>query len=442
MVYALRGKTLTFKADPFAVDPQDSVDFHEDGAVIVNDGQIVAVGPADQVLKQHPGLAVTHYSGDLIMAGFVDCHTHFPQMDVIASYGKQLIDWLSTYTFPAELKFANAEYAAQLAPLFLDECLRNGTTTISAYCTVHPQSVDALFTAAAARGMAIAAGKVMMDRHAPAGLLDTAQSAYDDSKALIERWHGNGRATYVVSPRFAPTSSPEQLHAARTLWREHPGTLMQTHVSENRDEIDWVRTLYPDCTDYVGVYEKFGLLGPGANLGHAIHLSAREIAAILDSGTGISHCPTSNLFIGSGLFDLAGLRATGRPIPVGLATDIGGGSSFSMFATMRAAYEIAQLRGFALHPARAFWLATQGSAQVMHMADRIGNLAPGYAADMVVINLQSHRLMAHRVAQARDIGDVLFAHMILADDRAIRATYVAGQLVHSEHSSKNALRPA
>ena len=302
--------------------------------------------------------------------------------------------------------------------------LRNGTTTVSSYCTVHPRSADAFFAAANKRDMRVAGGKVMMDRNAPPGLLDTPQSGYDDSKALIARWHAKGRNVYAVSPRFAPTSSPEQLEAAGALWREHPGTLMQTHVSENAKEIAWVRELYPDAPDYFGVYERFGLAGPGANFGHAIHLSERERSAFRASGSGISHCPTSNTFIGSGLFDLAGFTPA---VPVGLATDIGGGSSFSMFATMRTAYEIAQLRGRSLHPAQAYYLASLGSARVLQMHHQIGNLAPGYEADVIVLDPRSRPVLAERVSAARSIEDVLFALMILGDDRAVKAVYVAGE---------------
>ncbi len=239
----------------------------------------------------------------------------------------------------------------------------------------------------------------------------------------------------MISPRFAPTSTPEQLEAAGALWREHPTTLLQTHIDENRDEIAWVKKLFPGDADYLAVYQRFGLVGPGANFGHAIHLTKREIAALRASGSGISHCPTSNLFIGSGLFDLAGLAGGKRPVPIGLATDVGGGSSFSMLATMRAAYEISQLRGVALHPVRAFYLATVGSARVMRLDDRVGNLAAGFEADIVVIDLKSQPLIAERMRHAADINEALFVQMILADDRAIRAVYAGGRLVHDRQSS-------
>jgi len=425
--FAIRGQTFTFTGDPYSIDPGTSYAFDTDGAVVIEQGHIRAAGTARDILPRHPGIRVDHHPGHIIMAGFVDCHIHYPQTRVIASYGKQLIDWLNDYTFPAELAFADPAHCAAIADIFFDEVLRNGTTTVSSYCTVHPQSVDAFFTAAAARNLRVAGGKVLMDRNAPAGLTDTPQSGYDQSKALIARWHGKGRTIYAVTPRFAPTSTPEQLAAAGALWAEHPGTLMQTHVSENVKEIAWVRELFPDALDYFGVYERFGLTGPGANFGHAIHLSSRERDALRASGSGVSHCPTSNAFIGSGLFDLAGMTSGHNPGPVGLATDVGGGSSFSMFATMRAAYEIAQLRGHSLHPVQAYYLATLGSAKVLQMEHQIGNLAPGNEADIIVLDPKSRPILAERVSQARSISDVLFALMILGDERAISAVYVMGQ---------------
>lgn len=428
--FAIRGQTLAFTADPFTVPPADAITFDSDGVVIVADGRIAAIGTAHEVLAKHPGIAVTHYPNHLVMAGFVDAHVHYPQTGIIASYGAQLLEWLEKYTFPEELRFADPVHARATAELYLDETLRNGTTTASVYCTSHPQSVDAIFEAAAARGLRLAAGKSMMDRNAPAALLDTPQRAYDESAALIGRWHGRDRLTYVVTPRFSITSSDAQMEAMGALWQAHPTTLMQTHISENTTEIGRVRALFPSARDYLDTYERVGLLGPGANFGHAIHLTPREIARLRETGSGISHCPTSNLFIGSGLFDLAGLRACDQPIPIGLGTDVGGGSSFSMLATMRAAYEIAQLRGFSLDPLRAFWLATIGSAHVLRLDDRIGNLRLGYEADMVVLDLNSTPLIAQRMTRASSIADALFVQMMLGDDRAVVATYAAGKLVH------------
>jgi guanine deaminase len=427
----LRGQTLAFRGDPFALGPDAAVDHHGDGAVAIGGGKILAVGAAGDIIRAHPGAEVESYPHHIIMAGFVDCHAHYPQTGIIASYGEQLLEWLAKYTFPEESKFGDPAYAAAVAELFVDELLRNGTTTVSAYCTSHPTSVDAFFTAAEARGMCVAAGKVLMDRNAPDALLDTAQRGYDESKALIDRWHGRKRLAYAVSPRFAITSTPAQLDAAGALWRDHPSALMQTHLSENPREIAWVRGLYPDATDYLGVYERYGLTGPGANFGHAIHLSAREWAALAGTGSGISHCPTSNLFIGSGLFDMDAARDGATPIATGLGTDIGGGSSFSMLAAMKASYEICQLRGYSLHPAKAFWLATAGSAAVMRMDGRIGNLAPGHDADIAVLDLAATPLIAERARRAADLREALFIQMILGDDRAIAATYVAGRKAYS-----------
>ena len=431
-VTILQGQTLAFRADPFEVGHEAAVDFNSDGAVAMAGGKILEVGPSREVIARHPGAHVERYGRDLIMAGFVDCHAHYPQIDIIASYGEQLLEWLEKYTFPAEASFSDGAHATAAAHRYLDECQRNGITTASVYCTVHAGSVDALFEAARARGFAMAGGKVMMDRNSPADLSDTAQQGYDESKALISRWHGKDRITYVVSPRFAVTSTKEQLEAAGALWKEHPDTLMQTHISENVHEIEQAKALHPYAEDYLDIYDKHGLLGPGANFGHCIHLSPREVQRLWESGSGISHCPTSNLFIGSGLFDMRGLRDCNQPIRVGLATDVGGGSSFSMFHTMKASYEICQLQNYNLHPAKAFYLATLGSAQVMRLDRILGNLRAGFDADVIVLDLASQPLIATRLAQVDDIFGALFLQMILADDRAVRATYVAGRKAYAK----------
>jgi guanine deaminase len=424
----LKGQTLSFVADPFSSPPDDAIEHHADGAVWMADGLIKAVGPAGAVLAKAGDADVIDYGDSLISAGFVDCHAHYPQLGVIASYGAQLLEWLEEYTFPAESAFGDSLYARAAADFYLAECLNNGTTSASVYGTVHAQSVDAFFEAASARNMRMAGGKVMMDRNAPDNLRDTAQSSYDDSKALLEHWHGKGRNAYAITPRFAPTSTPGQLEAAGALWREHPSAIMQTHLSENADEIGWVRGLYPDAPDYLGVYERFGLTGEGAIFGHAIHLEPRERAVLAESGSAIAHCPTSNLFIGSGLFDLADLKL-GAGIRVGLASDVAGGTSLSMFKTMLAAYEIAQLNGYSLHPAQAWRLATMDAAETMGMADKIGNLAPGMEADVIVINSRSTPLIAARVERAESLRDLLFAQIVLADERAIEAVYVAGEQI-------------
>jgi guanine deaminase len=424
MADLLLGQVLSFTGDPFVLGPEAA---HHDphGAVLVQDGKIRATGPADALRAAYPKAQVTDYGRALISAGFVDAHVHYPQTAIIASWGKRLIDWLNLYTFPEEMRFADPGYAADIAARYTGLALAHGTTSFCTYATIHPASVDAIFTAAQTRNMRIWAGKTCMDRNAPEGLRDTPQSAYDDSRALLEKWHGVDRLSYVITPRFSPTSTPEQLAALGALWREYPDCLMQTHLSEQTDEIDWVRGLFPQSRDYLDTYEAQGLLAEGAIFGHAIHLTPRERARLKESGASLIHCPTSNTFIGSGLFDMGSLKAEGQRI--GLATDTGGGSSFSMLRTMAAAYEVAQLKGTALHPAQLWWLATQGSAQALRAGHLIGNIAPGLEADLVVIDLASTPAIEQATRRAGDIWQAIFPTIMMGDDRAIRATWIAGK---------------
>ena len=419
------GQTLSFAADPFHAPLEDAARHESRGAVLVEGGRIAAVGPADDLRAAYPGAAVTDMGDALLSAGFVDAHAHYPQTAMIASWGKRLIDWLNTYTFPEEMKFADPAYAAGIAARYFDLTLSNGTTTVCSYCTIHPESVDAFFSAAQARGTRAGAGKTCMDRNAPEGLRDTARSAYDDSKALLGRWHGVDRLTYAITPRFSPTSTPEQLAAMGALWAEHPDCPMQTHLSEQPDEIVWVSEWVPQARDYLDTYEAHGLLGSGGLYGHAIHLTDRERHRLREVDASLIHCPTSNTFIGSGLFDMAGLQQDGHRI--GLATDTGGGSSFSMLRTMAAAYEIGQLNGSALHPAQLCWLATAGSARSLRLDDRIGNLAAGMEADIIALDLASTPAIAQRSERAEDIWEALFPTIMMGDDRAVRQVWVAGQ---------------
>ncbi|WP_395002552.1 guanine deaminase [Cypionkella sp.] len=422
MIDILLGQVLTFDADPFREGLQAAR--HESrGAVVVQNGKILAHGPAERLRANYPTARVTDYGKCLISAGFIDAHVHYPQTAIIASWGKRLIDWLNSYTFPEEMRFADPAYAAQISNRYLDLALAHGTTSMCSYATIHPQSVEAFFTAASARGLRAFAGKTCMDRNAPAGLQDSAQSAYDDSKALLQRWHGAGRLSYVITPRFSPTSSPDQLAALGALWAEYPDCLMQTHLSEQIDEIAWVRDLYPAARDYLDTYEAYGLLGPRGVYGHAIHLTEREKHRLRAVDASLVHCPTSNTFIGSGLFD----STLAQDIRVGLATDTGGGSSFSMLRTMAAAYEVAQLRGKALHPAELWWLATAGSARALHAQDQIGNIAKGMEADLTILDLASTPAIAQASARAEDIWQALFPTIMLGDDRAIRATWIGGK---------------
>ena len=423
----IQGRILSFSENPFNNNFSfDSLSI-DNKYIYIHDNLIEGIYDALNLNPAYDSAERIDHGDHVIMAGFVDAHVHYPQTAIIASWGKRLIDWLNTYTFPEEMRFGDPDYATEIATRYVDFALRNGTTSMASYCTIHPESVEAFFTAAADRSMCVVAGKTCMDRNAPGGLRDTAKSAYDDSKALIKRWQGQGRAHYAITPRFSPTSTPEQLEALGALWAEHPECLMQTHLSEQTDEIAWVRELFPKARDYLDTYETFGLLGERGLYGHAIHLEPREMDRLAEVGASVVHCPTSNTFIGSGLFNTACMMA--HRINTGLATDTGGGSSFSMLRTMAATYEIAQLRGVALHPAQLLWLATCGSARALHLEHQIGNIAPGMAADMVVLDLASTPAIAQRSARAEDIWEEIFPTIMMGDDRAIAATYVAGQKV-------------
>jgi guanine deaminase len=420
------GQVLDLAEDPFtAADPTTAARVERRGAIAVEDGRIVVTGAAETLRAAHPQAAITDMGAALLLPGFVDSHVHYPQTAIIASWGKRLIDWLESYTFPEEMRFGDPAYAMEVATRYLDLTAAHGTTTVASYCTIHPGSVDALFAAAQARGQCVVAGKTCMDRNAPDGLRDTAQSAYDDSAALIARWHGVDRLRYAITPRFSPTSTPEQLAAMGALWAEHPDCLMQSHLSEQVEEVAWVRDLFPDARDYLDTYEAHGLLGARGLYGHAIHLEPREIDRLAEAGAALAHCPTSNTFIGSGVFAAASLIARG--IGVGLATDTGGGSSFSVLRTMAAAYEIGQLAGTPLHPAQLLWLATAGSARALHLSGEVGTLAPGTAADIVALDLASTPAIAQRAARAEDIWEALFPTIMMGDDRAVSGVWIAGR---------------
>ncbi|MCA2013979.1 guanine deaminase [Cereibacter sphaeroides] len=419
----LRGRVLSFRRRPEGVSDTDAFDWFGDGAVHLRDGMIVAMGEFDRVAA--PGVPVTDHRPHLITAGFIDTHIHFPQVQIVASWGAQLMDWLNTYTFPAETRFADPAHAARMATAFYDLLLSNGTTTASAFCSVHPTSVDAYFSEAEGRGMRMLGGKVLMDRNAPEALQDTPQTAYDDSAALIDRWHGRGRALYAISPRFAITSTPAQMEAAGALIARHPDLHVQTHLSENLDEIAFACSLYPEAEGYLDIYARYGMLGPKSLLGHAIHLSDRERAVIGETGSHPVHCPTSNLFLGSGLFDEASLRAHGATS--GIATDIGAGMSWSMLKTGGAAYAIAQLQKRSLDPLTGFWWITRGNADVLGLTDRIGTLEAGTEADITVLDSRATPELAIRMEAAQDLKDELFALLIMGDDRAVVETYVAGR---------------
>ena len=427
---ALRGAAVTLRDDPFAVGDEAALHYEADALIVVEAGRIKAFGDYRSLVGTLPaGVVVHHHRDALIVPGFIDAHVHYPQTQIIGAGGKRLIDWLNDYTFAAEAQFADRAHADSVADLFLDTCLSYGTTTASVYCSVHPQSVDAFFTAASARGLRMIAGKTLMDRHAPEGLLDTAQRGYDESRALIERWRGHGRLGYTITPRFAITSTPEQLELAGTLLAENPDTWCQSHISEQRDEIAWIADLYPDRCDYLDVYDHFGLLGPRTLLGHGIHLTEREWQRCHDTGTSIVHCPTSNAFLGSGLFDWSLAKKGARPVSVALATDVGGGTTLSMLATMAAAHQIASLGGRSLSAAKTLYLATRGAAEALQLGDRIGSIAPGCEADLVVLDLAHSPLVRLRMKHCRSIDEVLFMLTTMGDDRAVREVYIMGDPV-------------
>jgi guanine deaminase len=425
-----RGSVLHFIAEPDA--DGNGVAFYEDGLLITVDGLVEVAG--DYLALKHAILndsLVHDYSGHLIVPGFIDTHIHFPQLDVVASYGEQLLDWLNNYTFPAEMRFADEEYANFVAEKFLDELLRSGTTTAMAYATVHPQSVQAFFRASEKRNTRMICGKVLMDRNAPEALNDTAESAYSDSCQLIEQWHGKGRQLYAVTPRFAPTSTPQQLLRAGELLKRYEGVYLQTHLSENVDEISWMKSLFPERSSYVDVYDHFGLLGERSVFGHGIHLEDEELVRLHEAGSSIAFCPTSNLFLGSGLLDVRRLKQ--QNIDVSIASDIGAGTSFCALQTLNEAYKIMQMQGQSLHPYQAFYWLTLGNAKSLRLDNLLGNFEAGKEADFLVLDMCATPLMKYRSEQVTSLVEKLFLLMMLGDDRVVAKTYVGSRLLHSRN---------
>lgn len=424
----VRGRVLSFKRRPQAAGDAGAYSYLEDGVIVIDAGRVTEVVDAGEMGRVTvEGVVLHDFSGKLILPGFIDTHIHFPQTQVIASYGEQLLEWLTRYTFPAESRYGDPAFAAVQARFFLDELLRNGTTTAVCYGSVHKGSAEALLAESERRGTAMFVGKTAMDRNAPPEVLDSAQSAHDDTAALIADWHGRGRQKVVITPRFAITSTPEQLEALGSLARVHPDCLVQTHLSENLEEIATVRRLFPERTDYLDVYDHYGLVGSRSLMGHAIHLTPREVARMSESGAIAVFCPTSNLFIGSGLFDYKGLEGGPHPVRLALATDIGGGTSYSMLATAAEAYKVMQLQGQKLSALEAFHLMTRGNAEALGEPD-IGRIAPGAHADLVVLDSAATPSMAHRLAAGNcSLEEELFVLMTLGSDRNIREVFVGGR---------------
>jgi guanine deaminase len=429
-ITAIRGRFLDIASVCEPSDQiEDNIRHHEDGLLIIQDGRIQWFGEWSAGKDKIPaGCDLHHHPGKLIVPGFIDCHLHFPQTEIMGAYGGQLLQWLENYAFPAEKKFSDAAHAIEMADVFMDQLLRNGTTTASVFCSVHPQSVEALFDAAKKINMRIIAGKVMMDRNAPPELLDTADSSYDESKTLIEKYHNHGRLLYAITPRFAPTSTVPQLQMARKLKQEFPDTYIQTHLCENPAEIEWVRELFPDQENYLDVYHHFGLTGPLSIFAHCIHLQKQEWDRLNATDSVISFCPTSNLSLGSGLFNMQ--MARDKKIRVGMATDIAGGTTFNMLQTLGEAYKVLQLQGQTFTPWDALYSVTLGGAKALSLDHLIGNFDTGKEADFVVLDPQATILQARQHKEDGNLADLLFSFVVLGDERSISHTYVDGRLVH------------
>lgn len=424
---AFRASILHFLDDPQVVGEEASYQYFEDGLLLVEDGRVVAVQGYATPSEEWE---LVDHTGKLLLPGFIDAHVHYPQTDMIAAHGEQLLEWLERYTFPTEQHFADPAYASEVANFFIDELLRNGTTTALVLGTVHPGSLDVFFSVCAERKLRMLAGKVLMDRNAPDYLTDTAQSSYDDSKALIERWHRKDRLDYAVTPRFAPTSTEEQLHLAGNLAEAFPDTYIHTHLAENRSEVAWVAELFPGCRSYLDVYDKHRLLRERSVFAHCLQLDDRDRQRLAEAGAAMAFCPTSNLFLGSGLFDMAAAdRLGGR---VALATDVGAGTSFSQLQTLNEAYKVLQMGGQSLSALRAFYLATLGSARALYLDHVIGNFIPGKEADFLLLDLASTPLIERRMRFCGDLKELLFVLMMLGDDRSIAATYILGEAAYQK----------
>jgi len=432
-ITVIRGRFLDIqKIVSQASEIADQVRYIEDGVLITEQGKIRWFGTWEDAQAQLPTqIEIQHYPEQLIIPGMIDTHIHFPQTEMVGAYGEQLLSWLNTYTFPTEIQFKDKAYAQEIAKFFVNELLKNGTTTALVFCTVHPESVDALFEAAQQHQMRLIAGKVMMDRHAPEALCDTAESAYEDSKALIQKWHGQGRALYAITPRFAPTSTPKQLERAGQLKAEYPDIYVHTHLSENKDEIAWVKDLFPAQKGYLDVYHHYGLTGQRSVFAHCVHLEDDEWQCMHETDSAIAFCPTSNLFLGSGLFPLK--KTWQQQVKVGLGTDIGAGTSFSLLQTVNEAYKVQQLQGDKLSAFESLYHATLGGAKALDLDDKLGNFNIGKEADFVVLNIKPTALQQLRQSRAKSLEDRLFALFTMGDDRNIEATYIYGQKAYSQN---------
>jgi guanine deaminase len=428
MLKVYRGELLHFLADPAKVALEESYQYIEDGLLIIKNGLIEQVGEAEQLLATlDEGIKVTHYESALIIPGFIDTHVHYPQTEMIASYGEHLLGWLENYTFPFERQFSDLEHGKKIAEFFLSQLLETGTTTALVFGTVHKESVEAFFTVAQQKKLRMICGKVLMDQNCPDYLSDTAQSGYDDSKALIEKWHNTDRLQYAITPRFAPSCSSEQLNKAGQLLSENPGVYLQTHLSESKDEIAWVSELFPDSENYLDVYDQSKLLGRRSVFAHGVHLHDGECQRLGETNSAIAFCPSSNLFLGSGLFNLQ--QAQEYDVNVGFGSDIGAGTTFSMLRTINEGYKTQKLRGDKLNPFQSFYLATLGGAIALDLEGTIGNFTKGAEADFIVLDYHATPLMDKRMQHCKNLSEKLFILSVLGDERHVKATYIMGELV-------------
>jgi guanine deaminase len=426
---AYRAAILHCLGDPGLTLPANNIEYFADGILIIENGYVQQVGEAATLLAQLPhACELIEYPQHLIIPGLIDLHIHYPQTDMIAAYGEQLLPWLEQYTFPTEREFADALHAQAVAQFFLDELMRNGTTSAVVYGTVHPQSVEALFEQAYQRNLRLIAGKVMMDCHCPPYLQDTAESSYAQSKALIEKWQGKGRLAYAVTPRFAPTSSEAQLQQAQRLLAEYPEVYLQTHLAENKQEVAWVHSLFPKARSYLAVYEHYQFVKPRSIFAHCIYLDQHDKQTMAKQGASAAFCASSNLFMGSGLFDLHAAKSAG--IRVGLGTDVGAGTSFNLLQTYQDAYKVTQLLEHNLSAFQGLYLATLGAAHALYIEDKVGNFSAGKEADFVVLDLAATPLLQRRLQHTNSLHEQLFALMMLADNRVISATYIMGEVAY------------
>jgi guanine deaminase len=430
MTKLIRGQILSFGKTHHEVTHES-----KGGIVVGDDGTILWSGPLSLLPRNFQGILADDYGDCIVMPGFIDAHIHFPQLRMLAAPGKDLLDWLTRFTFPEEARYSDFGYAKLNAKTFLQYLFANGTTAAMAFCSVHKTCVDALFGEALSRKMALVTGKTMMDRNALPEVHDDATTGGKDSEKLYQAWHGKGRLRYAISPRFAITSTEAQLKVSGELLKSYPDAMMQTHLSESPGEIAWIKTLFPNDLDYTAVYERFGLVKDHSVFAHGVHLSDSECQRLHDAGATIAHCPTSNNFLGSGLMSMKHLGKKNRPVSVALATDVGGGTSYSMLATLGETYKVQMLTGYRPSALELFHLATRGNAERLHLDHEIGALETGKYADIVVLDPRATPVLAARQDLSQSLEDMLFALMILGDDRAIRATYVAGEKVHERLSA-------